>query len=254
MAKLSWGSAESRKYEVGLDQGVFYPQTGPGVPWNGLIAVAEEAHGEVITKFVDGQPYHVQKTNKSFAAVLQAYFCPVEFEDYDGSSGQRRRKAFGLSYRTRIGNGDSTDYAHLIHIVYNALASPKPVDNSSLNNGSLDATPFSWRISTTPVTIPGAEPAAHLIIDTTNMYPEALSELEGILYGSPNQDARLPGVVELLSIVEKHATLIIIDHGDGSWTAIGPDDVVYMLDEDSFAIDWSSVNYISEDTYTVQSF
>jgi hypothetical protein len=238
---------------VGLDRGVFYPQTGPGIPWNGLIAVAEEAGGELVKKFVDGQPYHVQKTNKSFAAVLQAYFCPVEFEDYDGSSGQRRRKAFGLSYRTIISDGDSADQTHLIHIVYNALASPKPVDNSSLNDGSLDAKPFSWGISTTPVKIPGAKPAAHLIIDTSTMYPGALQELEDLLYGSANQNARLPGAEELLSLIEQYATLIIIDHGDGTWTAMGPDDVVYMLDNDTFEIDWPSVNYISEDTYTVRS-
>lgn len=253
MSRIQWGSSGSRLYEDGVDQGVFYPQEGPGLPWNGLVTVKEDSSSELSPIFVDGVPYRTQKTKASFAAVLQAYTCPREFEEYDGSYGQQRRRAFGLSYRTRIGNDISADYAYKIHLVYNALAMPTTVDNGTLRSDGLDATPFSWGISTKPIPIPGAKPAAHLIIDTSIAYPDAIQAVEAVLYGSDDGDARLPDPEELIELFEQHAILLIIDHGDGTWTAIGPDDVIQMLDADTFQIAWPSAVYLDEDTYEISS-
>lgn len=253
MSRIQWGSRGTRTYEAGVDRGVFYPQVGPGLPWNGLVNIKEDPSGAEVNKiFVDGVPQRTQKTRESFAAVLQAYTCPREFEEYDGNYGQQRRKAFGLSYRTRIGNDISSDHAYKIHLVYNAMAMPSTVDNSTLSSG-LDATLFSWGISTTPVPIPGAKPAAHLIIDGSVAYPEAIQAIEDVLYGSVDDAARLPDPVELMDLFEQHAILTIIDHGDGTWTAIGPDDVVSWIDATTFKIDWPSVVYLDEDTYQVSS-
>lgn len=254
MTRITWGSPGSRIYETGVDRGVFYPNVGPGLPWSGLINVKEEPDGgSVKTMYVDGVPYRTQKTKEGFAAVLQAYIAPLGFEEYDGNYGQQRRKPFGLSYRTKVGNDISSDFGHKIHLVYNALAMPTAVDNSTLNTDSLDATPFSWGISTTPIPIPGAKPAAHLIIDTTIAYPEAIQHIENILYGSDTEEARLPDVVELMDVIEQHAILVIIDHGDGTWTATGPDSVIQMLDPTTFQISWASAVYLSEDTYEISS-
>lgn len=254
MSRISWGSSGARTVESGVDRGVFYPQSGPGVPWNGLVNVKEDSEGSNMAPyFVDGVRHNARKTKDSFAAVLQAYTCPIEFEAYDGSSGQQRRRAFGLSYRTKISTAENPDYGHKIHLVYNALAMPTAVNNSTLAAGGLNATPFSWGISTTPIPIPGAQPAAHLIIDTSIAYPEAIAALEDVLYGSESTDPRLPNPPELINLFEQHAILVIIDHGDGTWTAIGPDDVVYMTDPDTFEINWPSVVYLDEDTYQVSS-
>jgi hypothetical protein len=253
VARLNWNATGERIYEAGVDRGVFYPAIGPGIAWNGLINVKEDPSVEVRPTFVDGVPYRSQKTITSFAAVLQAYTCPREFEEYDGSNGQQRRKAFGLSYRTGVGNDISADHSYKIHLVYNALAMPVTVDNSTLNSSRLDATPFSWGISTTPVQIPGAKPAAHLIIDPTIAYPEALAAIEAVLYGSDDGDARLPDIEELLDLFEQHAILTIIDHGDGTWTAIGPDDVIRMTSATSFEISYPTAVYIDEDTYQISS-
>jgi len=253
MARLNWNANGERIYEAGVDHGVFYPQVGPGIAWNGIINVKEDPSIEVKPTFVDGVPFRNQKTIASFAAVLQAYTCPREFEEYDGSNGQQRRKAFGLSYRTGVGNDISADHSYKIHLVYNALAIPVPVDNHTLNSSGLDATPFSWGISTKPVQIPGAKPAAHLIIDPSVAYPEALAHVEDVLYGSEDGDARLPDIGDLLDLFEQHAILTVIDHGDGSYTIIGPDDVVQPIDATSYSISWPSVVQIDEDTYRVSS-
>lgn len=255
MSRISWGSFGARKMESGVDRGVFYPQSGPGVPWNGLVNVKEDSEGSNMAPyFVDGVRHNARKTKDSFAAVLQAYTCPIEFEAYDGSSGQQRRRAFGLSYRTKISTAENPDYGHKIHLVYNALAMPTAVNNSTLATGGLNATPFSWGISTTPIPIPGAQPAAHLIIDTSIAYPEAIQAIEDVLYGTGGTDARLPNPPELMDLFEQFAILVIIDHGDGTWTAIGPDSQVSMLDATTFVISSPSLEYLNEDTYKVSSY
>lgn len=258
MTRITWGSPGSRTLEAGVDRGVFYPQDGAGVPWNGLRAVKDDpTDTSVPTMYVDGVPFWNSKTKESFAAVLQAYTYPMKFEEYDGTLGpakQQRRKAFGLSYRTLIGNDISgLDYAYRIHVVYNALAMPTQMDTSTINSDGLDVTPFSWGISTTPIEIPGAKPAAHLIIDTSIAYPAAVQAIEDVLYGVDGVDPRLPEPQELLDILERFAILVIIDHGDGTWTAIGPDDVVYMIDDTTFEINWPSAVYLDADTYKVSS-
>lgn len=254
MTRISWGSFGSRRYETGVDRGVFYPSDGPGLPWNSLITVKEDPDGAAMTKqYVDGVPYWTQKTKEGFAAVLQAYTSPREFDEYDGHNGRQRRKPFGLSYRTLIGSDISADQGYKIHLVYNCLAMPTTVDNSTLTPGGLEATPFSWGLSTTPVPIPGAKPAAHLIIDSTIAYPEAIAAVEDALYGSDGGDPYLPSPQEVMDILEPFSVLLIVDHGDGTWSAIGPDEAIQMIDTDIFEITWPSAVYLDADTYTISS-
>lgn len=258
MGRIVWGSPGTRTFEVGVDRVVFYPEEGPGVPWNGIINVKEEpANGEVSTSYVDGVPFRSQKNTEEFAAIVQAYTSPVEFDEYEGFPGLsvgRRPKTFGLCYRTLIGNDvEGVDHAYKLHIVYNASATATDGEFGSLDQNGLSSKPFSWGMSTTPIDIPDAKAAAHLIIDTSIAYPEAVAEIENLLYGTDTSEARLPEPEELLAIFEEHSILLIIDHGDGTWTARGPDDVVYMLDADTFAIDWPTVVYLDEDTYRVSS-
>lgn len=253
MSRIRWGSPGSRTTQSGVDRGVFYPQVGPGVPWNGLVNVKEDSTAEIKPYFVDGIQHTPRKTKESFAAVLQAYTSPREFDEYDGNYGQQRRKAFGLSYRTKIHSDISSEYGYLIHLVYNALAMPTAVNNSTLRSDGLDATPLSWGISTTPIPIPGAQPAAHLIVDSSTARPEAIQALEDVIYGSASSEARLPEPQELLDLFDLYAILVIIDHGDGTWTAIGPDEMVHMLDATTFEIVSPSVDYLNDDTYTVRS-
>ena len=104
-----------------------------------------------------------------------------------------------------------------------------------------------------PVTRPGAKPAAHLIIDSTIAHPAAIQAVEDILYGSIDGVSRLPDPEELIAIFERHAIFVVIDHGDGTWTAIGPDDSIQMINTSTFQITWPSVIFLSEDTYQISS-
>lgn len=259
MTRIAWGSFGSRKFEAGVDRTVFYPQQGPGVPWNGVVAIKEEPTGASLpVQHIDGVPFRSQKTKEGFALILQALTCPKEFDEYENLSEglltKQRKRTFGLSYRTLIGNDElGLAFGNKIHLVYNALAMPSKVDFSSLSKDGLDATPFSWGISTSPVDIPTVKPAAHLIVDTSIAYPEAIQALEDILYGSENTEPRLPDPVELMALFEEYAIFVVIDHGDGTWTASGPDEMVHMLDATTFEIVSPTVEYLDEDTYSVRS-
>lgn len=259
MSKLTWGSLGSRHYLDGVDRGVFYPSAGrPGIPWNGLRSIKEVEDGTNTTiTYIDGEKIQTQLVLGSFAAELTAFTYPEEFEEYDGydeiATGQAR-DAFHLSYRTLIGNNvERDDLGYQIHMVYNVLATPAPAANTTIGN-SIEPVGFSWNLSTTPIPIKGFNNTAHLIIDTRYSYPETIRAIEAALYGDDTQEAHFPSLEEVLEIFDRTALLQIIDHGDGTWTATGPDYIVSMIDATTFKIDWPSVVYLDEDTYTVSSY
>src|SRR5690606_5709355 len=114
---------------------------------------------------------------------------------------QQPRKAFGLCYRTKLGNDlEGDDYGYKLHLIYGAKAAPSEKGYETIND-SPDAITFSWDITTPPVPVTGFKPTASLVVDSTKVAPEKLSALEEILYGSEEEDARLPLPDEVLSII-----------------------------------------------------
>ena len=204
--KLVWDQTSDRLYETGVKMGVLYPQdeagTYPkGVAWNGLTAVTESPSGaEATALYADDIKYLNLMSAEEFAATVEAYTYPDEFAECDGSAsiakgvsiGQQKRKAFGLCYRTVLGNDVAgNDYGYKIHIIYGATAAPSEKEYASVND-SPEAITFSWELSTTPVSVKGFKPTASIVIDSTKVDAEKLTALEAILYGSENADARLP--------------------------------------------------------------
>lgn len=229
MTRLVWGEPGKRFYETGIDRGVFYPQDGVGVPWNGLIAVSEAPSGaDIRESYYDGDKTIAQRQRESFAARISAYTYPREFEEYDGVFGghsQQRRKLFNFSYRTKIGNDTGDNEIELIHLVYNAVATPSTRSYSSIGSGS-NALVFEWDIQTIPEILPSGEFSAHLVINSAIAYPWALSALENIIYGSSENDARWPSMIEVINLFENASILRITDNHDGTWTADGPEYVI----------------------------
>lgn len=197
MSKLKWDEAGERLYETGVRQGVLYPQ-GPtglyplGVAWNGLTAVTESPSGAEATPiYADDTKYLNLISAEEFGATIEAYTYPDEFGECDGSGaiavgvavGQQKRKAFGLAYRTALGNDiDAADYGYKLHLIYGAMAAPSEKAYATINDAP-EAITFSWAVTTTPVTVPGFKPAASIIIDSSKVDPIELAALEAILYG-----------------------------------------------------------------------
>lgn len=215
MSKLVWDKTGDRTYETGVRNGVLYPQstngTYPkGVAWNGLTAVTESPSGaEATALYADDIKYLNLYSTEEFGATIEAYTYPDEFAECDGSAsiatgvtiGQQKRKAFGLCYRTVLGNDvDGEDYGYKIHIIYGAMAAPSEKAYNTIND-SPEAITFSWEISTTPVSVSGFKPTASVTIDSTKVESAKLKSLEDILYGTESQEARLPLPDEIAELI-----------------------------------------------------
>ena len=219
MSKLVWDKTGERRYETGVKNGVLFPQEtngtyGNGVAWNGLTAVTESPSGaEATPLYADDIKYLNLMSVEEYGATIEAYTYPDEFAECDGSAsltpgvtiGQQPRKAFGMSYKTTIGNDvKNNKFGYKIHLIYGALAAPSERAYASIND-SPEAITFSWEISTTPVEVKGFEPTAHLEIDSTKVDKDKLAAFEKILYGSESDEPRLPlpdEVATLLGLAE----------------------------------------------------
>lgn len=205
MAKITWDSTGSRFYETGVSKGVLYVQESDGtydtgIPWNGLTSISESPDGaEPSDLWADNIKYATLISTETFNATIEAYTYPEEFNVCDGNFspddltglyiGQQSRKAFGLCYRTEVGNDTTQPGGDLykLHIVYNCTAAPSDKSYETIND-SPDAQTLSWEIRTNPVDtgIDGVKPTATLTIDTSKLDNTAkgnLSKLEAMLYG-----------------------------------------------------------------------
>jgi hypothetical protein len=265
MAKLSWDSPGERFFEVGVDRGVLYPKTGPGVAWSGLIAVTESPVGGEATPFyLDGIKYENRSTAEEFAATLEAYTYPEEFAICDGTSAittglfanQQYRQPFGLSYRTKVGNDlKGQDFGYKIHIVYNGLATPTQRPNQTITNDP-EAINFNWSITTTPVRITGMKPTAHLVIDSTLTDPVVLAAVEALLYGSEENVPTLPTPDELIAVYlgsEEPAEFLVVDNGDDTFTITGPSGMVDAIDATHYTLTAPTVTDHGDGTATATS-
>lgn len=222
MSKIVWDKTGERYYETGVKNGVLYLQTNGvynnGVAWNGLTAVTESPSGaEATALYADDMKYLNLYSAEEFGATIEAYTYPDEFGECDGSKelvegvtiGQQTRKAFGLCYRTVIGNDtDGEAHGYKLHIIYGAMASPSEKAYATIND-SPEAITFSWEVTTTPVNVTGAKPTASVVIDSTKADPTKLAALETILYGKdPTTQGGEDGVAPRLPLPDELKTLM----------------------------------------------
>lgn len=219
MAKVVWDANGERFFEAGVDRGVLYPKSGPGVAWNGLVSVTESPDGGAAAPlYLDGHKYHNEATPEEFTATIAAFTYPDEFEEMDGtgssgrglSYGQQPRHEFGLTYRTGLGNDlEGVDHGYKIHLIYDALAAPTQKTNTTHTNTPAVNT-FSWGITTKPQVISGRKSTSHLVIDSTDSDPVSMLNLENILYGTFGIEPRLPTPIEVVELFDDWARLEII--------------------------------------------
>ena len=204
--RLTWDATGEKLFETGVKNCVVYPISSAGVydkgyAWNGITAITESPSGaEATALYADDIKYLNLYSAEEFGATIEAYTYPDEFAVLDGSAevaegvsiGQQKRGVFGLCYKTTIGNDvDGNDHGYKLHIIYGAQASPSEKSFETIND-SPEAITFSWEITTTPVNVKGFKPTATLVIDSTKADADKLKDLEDILYGTENTDARLP--------------------------------------------------------------
>lgn len=200
--KLNWDAVGEHFFETGVDQGVLFISDGQGgyedgVAWNGLTNVAENPDGAEATDiYADNSKYLSLRSAENFGFTINCYTFPPEFIGCDGGEKvngvqltQQKRKSFGFSYRTLIGNDtDGQDHGYKIHLVYGATASPSSKDNNTVND-TPEADEFSYECTTVPAAFSKYKykPTAHIIIDSRDFATEPakakLTAFLDLLYG-----------------------------------------------------------------------
>lgn len=236
MSRLKWDEDGKKFFETGVEKAVLYTQASDGtyntgVAWNGLTAVNESpSGGEATTLYANDDKYLDLISTETYGATIEAYTCPDEFMECDGSkeleaglglyAGQQTRKGFGFTFTNIVGNDtDGTDHGYIITIVYGCKAQPSSRSHSTINE-SPEAQTLSWEVKATPIEIPSTigsgkfKKTATLKIDsrkfTTETQKGYLAALEGILYGTDGSTdplvqptvARLPMPAEVYSILK----------------------------------------------------
>lgn len=220
MARLEWDQSGYREFEAGTRQCVLYPMgvSGyeTGVAWNGITAISENPGGADVTNlFADDIKYASLRAAETFSCTIEAYTYPDEWNECDGSVeaavgvfvGQQPRKAFGLCYRSEIGDDThpGMDKGYKLHLIYNCTAAPSSRGYTTINDNP-DAISFSWEAESTPVACTGRKAVSTIIIDSTKADPDELAALEAKLYGTNASgataatDPQLPSPDQVLAL------------------------------------------------------
>lgn len=221
MPRLTWDGSGQKRYESGVSKGVLYKQDSngaypAGVAWNGLTGVTESPDGaEPTDLWADNIKYASMRSAETFGGTIEAYTYPPEFAACDGSYaafegvtlGQQSRTPFGLCYRTEVGDDADPNRGYLLHIVYNATASPSEKAYETIND-SPDAITFSWEFNTTPVAVDGdayksLKPISTIVIDSTKVSAAVMTAVENKLYGDESNAASLPLPGDLLTLISE---------------------------------------------------
>lgn len=261
--RLVWDEVGERFFQAGVDRGVLYLQDGNAVAWNGLTSVEIGSLKDTQSYFLDGVKYLEHQTPGDFSGKLQAITYPSEFDSVIGIKEvgpglfyhDQLTQSFNLCYRTKLGNDlDGVDHGYKIHILYNLIADADPVSFETMSD-TVQPSEFSWSLSGVPPTIRrGYRPTVHISLDSTQMGPNQIKLLENILYGSDTSEPRLPGIDEITDLISSLGLLLIIDNGDGTWTAVDEtNDFITMLDDTTFQIDNADAVYLDATTYEIST-
>ena len=214
MPRLIWDAIGEKFYEMGTKMGVLYPMSDTGtyeegVAWNGLTAVTESPSGAEETKlYADDIKYASLRSAEEFTYTIEAFTYPPEWEPCDGSASvatgvsisQQKRKGFGFSWVTTVGNDISDDAGQKIHVAWNSTAAPSEKSYASIND-SPDAITFSWECTTSPVNDTGHRPTSHMEINCTKLKEKTIKAVQDKLWGSESTNATLPSPDELIQLI-----------------------------------------------------
>lgn len=211
MPRVEWDGIGARIFEAGVDRGMLYVGSDPGVAWNGLSKVSESpVGGSAKEVYRDGDKIINLVALEEYSAQIEAYSAPKEFNPCVGilvlapglyACDQPRMK-FGFSYRTMIGDDvRGLHGAYLIHLVYNVSAKLPEFQNETRSDRP-NVKPRTWSITTEPLYGVWPKPTSHFMIDTREYDPADILTVENTLYGTSTTNPRMLTATELGLLVE----------------------------------------------------
>lgn len=245
MTRVIWNEPGARFYEDGVDRGIVYPHGAPAEPWDGLISVkSSPLGGDPNAFFLDGEKFSERSAPEEFAASVECFIYPESLDDH----------IFDFCYRTGVGNDvDGQQHAYILHFVYNAMISVPDLTHTSRDDDP-ELDPITLDISVKPPLINAYKSSAHLYADIRFLNKYQIADLEALLYGSDDTEPTMLQPNELIQWFDDYRVLVIEDHGDGTWTATGPDDVVIDNGDGTWRIDWPSAVWLDSETWNLSTF
>lgn len=243
MAKLLWSNESTKILEFGISRCVVYPAHFQSYIWAGLTSVDETPEGDSESYYLNGEKRFDSITSENFLAKIEAFTYPDILDN-------EKAILLGFTYRTELSNGK-----YRLHLVYNPKFIISDHQYSSIDD-AIEPTSFIWDLVTKPVNIYGYAPTSHLFLESNRDYSSGIKMVEDILYGTDVSDPYWPDANIILDIINnsgQNDTLLIIDHGNGMWSAVGPDNMVRFIDDTTFEIDSPTVEFINDQTYRVSS-
>ena len=213
--KMTWDKVGERLYETGIEQVALFPidensTYSKGVAWNGVTAFNLTPSGaEPTALFANDRKYLTLVSAEELGGTIEAYTYPDEWMVCDGSAqvapgvyiGQQARKTFGLAAKTLIGNDTNlTKHGYKLHLLYGGLAQPTEQSHATVSD-SPEAATLSWEFTTTPVEVKNHGSTSYICIDSTKVDKDKLAALEAIIYGSEEEEPRLPLPDEIIDII-----------------------------------------------------
>ena len=237
MSRLDWGGFDPQYYQ-GLDRGVVYLPD-EAIAWNGLVSMVETTTENLnVEHYFDGVRTHISKEMGEFEASAKVYTYPPFFDE--------EPRPFGMSYRVENNHG------HQIHLLYNVMAFSESISWLT-NTASVNPHLFGFRIIGIPKAHLSYSPTIHLTLEAgEDKY--VTDQVEALLYGDANNDARLPGPAELVELYSTMLTLKITYHNNGTYTAEGPDDVVRVLSDGRFELNTPTATPLDAGRFRVSSY
>ena len=216
MAKLKWNEDTKRFYHTGVEQTALFVKSngayGTGVPWDGFTKLTiNPTGGDVTPLYANDVKYGNLISAQEIEGNLEAYQYPEEFGPCQGRkpiakgvyASQQTKSEFGLCCKTLVGSDDKQeDCGYILHILYNALATPSQVDHETINKDP-NAITLSWSFTTTPTStgVAGTKPTALVEIDSRTADPTKLKALEDKLYGTEDAEPTLPSIAEVIEMM-----------------------------------------------------
>lgn len=218
------------------------------VPVGGVTGI--ELDGDPDTNFkgyYDGVPYRKRAHVNRLTGVLHVVTLPLIFHTESGpvsESPMARNKRFNMCYM------EGSDKLHILYQISfdSVYGSHETInaDNDRLQEYELEFSVGGLRQDKTNY--------SHVLLDFTET-PTALKEqILDVVFGTPGNLARLPNPDKLLSMFEPHAIFVVVDHGDGTWTATGPDEYFTFGPNSYFEISTPTAHLFGTDKYTLSSY
>lgn len=261
MGRLVWNEPSNRRLLGGTDRGVLYLPRQAAVPWNGITSVVQSSTADTDSIYFDGRRIAVDITPGPFEGTLSAFNYPPEFERAQGFeqvrpgvyANSQKPCSFGLTYRTQVRNAIGAVIGHKIHLFWDLKATPSDVTHNTLG-GDPDVSPFEWSLAGAATELPKIRPTGHLVLDTTEIDPWLIEDVENLIYGSMSDDPELPPLKEFYEWMMNWARFYVVDNGNGTWTGTeARSGHIFPQNDGTLLLDAVKVTFLDEDTFLIEN-